>query len=243
MKLNKKFESVLFFADTHIPYHHRDYLEFLKLVKETYKPDLVIHGGDEVDNHAISFHDKDPNLQSPKDELVSSIKCLKKLYKVFPKLHLLRSNHGSLAERKLKFFGLPALYLRELGDVYGVPDWKWHNELIIKLSDNTSMLLRHDLSRKTSLMVAYRNSCNVMGAHYHTKFSIEYAANHEKLYWAVSAPCLLDEKSLAMAYAKTNSGTAGLDKCLLGCVMVISGHPILIPMILNKRGRWIGILR
>ena len=54
-------KSILIISDTHIPYHHPDLIPFLKDLKEIYKPDRVIHIGDEVDKHAMSFHDSDPD--------------------------------------------------------------------------------------------------------------------------------------------------------------------------------------
>ena len=55
-------KSILIISDTHIPYHHKDVIAFLKGIKKKYKPDRIIHIGDEIDSHAISFHDSDPDL-------------------------------------------------------------------------------------------------------------------------------------------------------------------------------------
>ena len=57
-------KCILVISDTHCPYHHPDLISFLKTIKKKYKPDRVIHIGDEVDSHAISFHDSDPDLYS-----------------------------------------------------------------------------------------------------------------------------------------------------------------------------------
>ena len=61
------YKSVLIISDTHIPYHAKELMPFLKLLKKKYKPDRVIHIGDEVDKHAMSFHDSDPDLPSAGD--------------------------------------------------------------------------------------------------------------------------------------------------------------------------------
>ena len=65
-----KHKSILVISDLHIPYHHRDSFEFLKALKKKYKPDLVVNIGDEIDCHALSFHDSNPDLPSAGDELV-----------------------------------------------------------------------------------------------------------------------------------------------------------------------------
>ena len=61
------YKSVLIISDTHIPYHHQDLIPFLKDLKNIMKPDKVIHIGDELDKHALSFHDSDPDLPSAGD--------------------------------------------------------------------------------------------------------------------------------------------------------------------------------
>ena len=76
--------------------------------------------------------------------------------------------------------------------------------------------------------------CYIQG-HHHGTFDIQYWANTKDIYWGMTAGCLVDNKSLAMAYGKNN-----LSKPILGCGLVIEGFPILIPMVLNSNGRWIG---
>ncbi len=49
--------------------------------------------------------------------------------------------------------------------------------------------------------------------------------------------CLVDSHSLAMAYNKNN-----LKRPVIGCGVIIDSIPQLIPMVLNKAGRWIGRL-
>ena len=64
--------SVLVISDLHIPYHHQDAFEFLKALKKKYKPDLIVNIGDELDHHAISMHEHNPDLMSAGDELKQS---------------------------------------------------------------------------------------------------------------------------------------------------------------------------
>ena len=75
-------KSILVISDTHIPYHHKDAIAFLKAIKKKYKPDRVIHIGDEIDSHAISFHDSDPDLYSAGDEHEASLATIKELEKL-----------------------------------------------------------------------------------------------------------------------------------------------------------------
>jgi len=96
---------IIILSDMHIPYNHPDMLNFLKAVKTKYKPTRALCVGDEVDYHAMSFHDSDPDLPSAGDELVNSIKILKDVYKIFPQMDLVDSNHGSMVYRKGKHHG------------------------------------------------------------------------------------------------------------------------------------------
>ena len=58
------YKSVLIISDTHIPYHVPELMDFLKLLKKKYKPEKIIHLGDEVDHAGMSFHDKDVDMPS-----------------------------------------------------------------------------------------------------------------------------------------------------------------------------------
>ena len=119
-------KSILIISDTHIPYHHPDLIPFLKDLKEIYKPDRVIHIGDEVDKHAMSFHDSDPDLPSAGDELKESLPIIKQIETLFPKMDLLDSNHGSLVYRRALKHGIPKAYLRDYNEFLKVgKGWKY----------------------------------------------------------------------------------------------------------------------
>src|ERR1035437_4484522 len=134
-KVSKKdYRRILCISDQHAPYQHPDTLRFLAAIKKKYKPTFVVNGGDEVDAHAMSFHDHDSDLPSAGDELIKATKVLKALVKLFPDAVILDSNHGSLAARKMKFHGIPMKFLATPQKIYGVSDrWQWVNDLTIKL--------------------------------------------------------------------------------------------------------------
>ncbi len=117
----------------HIPYEHPDMLDFLKAVKKKYKPTDVVCIGDEVDFHAMSFHDSDPNLLSAGDELELAIEKLKPIYKLFPEVTVVDSNHGSMAMRKALACGIPKGLIKSNNDALDAPDsWEWVNDVTIK---------------------------------------------------------------------------------------------------------------
>jgi len=158
---------------------------------------------------------------------------LKDLYLLFPKMLVLESNHGSLVYRKGKHHGIPRSVFKSYNEILEAPKyWSWHFELTI----NTPLgkVYFHHGHSKNSLKNSHEKSMNYVQGHHHGTMDIQYWANTEGLFWGSTAGCLIDYKRLAFAYAKNN-----IKKPLLGCLMIINGVPKLIPMILNKKGRWI----
>lgn len=193
--------------------------------------------GDETDGHSLSFHDHDPDLMAPKDELQTAITRLKWLYKIFPKAWVLESNHGSLIYRKQKVAGLPRFVFKSYNQVLQAPKgWRWVPDLTLKMSDGKSVYFCHGKTADVTKLSQSMGMSAVQG-HYHEKFKIEYWANSTGLYWSMQSGCLIEDSSLAFAYNKVN-----LKRPLIGTGVIIDGQPKLIPMVLNKRGRWIGKL-
>src|SRR5690606_24638584 len=58
-RFNRVYRAIVVMPDLHAPYHHRDSLDFMRMVRDKFLPDLVINLGDEADKHAMSFHDSD----------------------------------------------------------------------------------------------------------------------------------------------------------------------------------------
>jgi len=162
--------SILVISDQHIPYEHPDMLAFLEAVKKKYKPTLVVNIGDEVDKHALSFHDSDADLPSAGHELEMAIAKIKRMEKLFPSMILVDSNHGSLALRKFKHHGIPMKYLASQHDIYGVSDkWQWVNDLTVKLPNGQDCYFCHGMV-KNGIKLAAQRGTNVVQGHYHTDF-------------------------------------------------------------------------
>ena len=231
------FKSILCISDLHIPYEHPDTLEFLKAVKKKYKVDKVLSVGDEVDGHAISFHPSDPDLFSPGHELEMAIAKLKAYYRVFPEMDIVDSNHGSLVYRKQKFHGLPRSVFKDYGDILGAPKgWKWHFDLTLKMSDGNSVYICHGKSSQ-NLKLSQSMGMSTVNGHFHEQFNIQYWGSPSGLYWAMAVGCLVDDSSLAFTYNNTN-----LKRPIIGCGLILNGHPKLVPMVLRSNGRWTGEL-
>ncbi len=216
---------VLFISDMHIPYHHENLIPYLKGLKEKYNPTRVICVGDELDKHAMSFHDSDPDLDSAGAELEKALPVIKELEALFPKMDLIDSNHGSMVYRKAKHHGIPRRYIKPYNEVLGVGDgWKWHMDLTITLPDGQKVYIHHGKSSeavKTSQLMGMSHVCG----HYHESFGVKYWANPNGLYWAMNLGCLIDDSSLAFAYNNTN-----LKRPIIGTGLLVNGVPVLEAM-------------
>lgn len=231
-------KSILVISDLHFPYSHKDTFKFLDAIKKKYKPDKVVLIGDEVDYHAISFHASDPDLMSPGAELSAAIGDMKKLYRMFPEATVVDSNHGSLVYRKQKFHGLPRDVFKSYNEILEAPaKWKWCYDLTLKMNDGNEVYFHH--GKTSSVGKLSKNvSMSCVQGHYHSRFEIFYWANPTGLFFDMRIGCLIDDQSMAFHYNKTT-----LDRPIIGTGVIVDGQPKLIPMILNKKGKWIGKLR
>lgn len=224
---------VLLISDLHIPYHHQDALAFLGHLKEKYNPTRVICLGDELDKHALSYHDSDPDLPSAGDELRKSLPVVAELHKMFPKMDIIESNHGSLVWRKAKTFGIPKHYIKGYNDVLGVGDgWKWSFDLTITLPNGQKCYIHHGKTSNVIKLSQQMGMCAIQG-HFHESFKIDYWGNPNGLFWAMQCGCLIDDDALAFSYNNVN-----IKRPVIGTGVIVDGQPILEPMILDDNGRW-----
>lgn len=230
-------KRILVVGDLHAPYTHPDAIPFLRSVRDSYGPDMVIQVGDETDGHAISFHDSDPNLDSAGVELEKAKLVLEEVHELFPNLLVCDSNHGSLVYRRAKAHGLPVQFIKKYRDIlfpeHGAPGWSWADAWVL----NTPLGLvrfQHQVSGDFMLNASHERTSLVLG-HEHGRFEVQYAASSSALYFGAYAGCLIDKDSMAFAYGKLHR-----KKPILGCMVITAGCPQLIPMLMNGEGRWVG---
>lgn len=235
-KNKKKRQCILVISDFHAPYNHPDAHMFLKACKKKFKPTDVVGIGDETDFHAMSFHDSNPDLPSAGDELEEAISELKKLYKLFPKCTLVESNHGSMVLRKALAKGFPKAVLKGYNEILKAPKtWKWVDDLTIKTPLGPVYFCHGKSGAAGGLAKLYGMSC-VQG-HFHEKADITYISTPEKLMFDAHVGCLADDSSLALQYNKINP-----KRPIVSILVIVDGIPQLVPMVLNKKGRWVGRL-
>lgn len=227
-------KRTLILSDLHIPWVHEDALAFCRAVRDKYKTEQVISVGDELDWHSCSFHDHDPELPSPGDEIKMALPMVAKWRQAFPKMRLARSNHGDMLARKMLSSGLPESALKAYADLYNTPGWTWEPEIIEDMH-GIPLIIRHSFGRNIrSALTRVGDACIAYG-HHHTVFGVEYRNNLRYRQWAMCVGCLIDPGHRAFAYDRQN-----LDRPFLGCGVVIDGSAIPVPMYTNASGRWIG---
>ena len=217
-----------------IPYNGKVYCVTVPSGAIIVRTDGHIHVSGNCDKHALSYHDSDPDLASAGDELVKALPIIAELYKLFPQMDILASNHGSLVWRKAKTHGIPRHYIKSYNEVLGVGNgWKWHDDLVIKLPNGNSCYLHHGKSTRGLTLSQQMGMCSVQG-HFHFSFNVEYFGTPLSLNWAMQAGCLIDSKSYAFSYANVN-----IKRPIVGTGLIINSHPVLVPLLMDENGSWI----
>jgi len=197
----KRNETVLVIADTHIPFEHRGYFSFIKRLRDHYKPSTIVHSGDLVDLHSISYHEKDPDGWNPKGEMEEADKRLEKWFKEFPDVLLCRGNHDRLIDRKAKTHGLPSRAFREFRDIWNLPKG-WIDDFSFIIGN---VLYTHGegySGKFGHLQAAVDNRMNVVIGHLHSTAGVEYIASERDIIFGMAVACGIDRHSYAMAYGR-----------------------------------------
>ena len=231
--ISESMKRILVISDMHLPYQHKDAINFLAEIKKEYKPSFVVNIGDLLDFHAINMHQHDPDLYSAGMELDKSKELIKQIESIYPKMVEVDSNHSSLVYRRALKFGMSRQFLKDYGDFLGTKKWKWVDDLTLTMSNGQRCFFTHGRSADI-LKVSQTMGMSAVQGHYHTKFLVSWWANPDNLFFAMNVGCLINQKSMAFAYAK-NFKT----RFILGCAIILDGIPRLLPMVLNKKGDWI----
>lgn len=241
--------NILFISDLHAPYQHHDALRFLWALHKKYEFERIYGIGDELDYHAMSFHDHDPDLDSAGRELQRGREVLWELERMFPIVEWVDSNHGSMAFRKGLHHGTPRQLLvgyREAifaekdkkGNTFFPKDrgqgWTWAHTITTNIPNNLRLKIHHGMSVSTRRNVEQAGMCFVQG-HHHGVFEIVYHGTTDALNWGMTIGCLINDEERAFAYNKNT-----IKRPVIGCGGVVDGNPRLFPMLLGKGGRWNG---
>lgn len=226
--------KILIISDTQAPGHHPNAIEFIKHEAKLFKPNRIIHIGDELDLHNLSKYTKNPDLPGPKDELEQGLLFMQELYDLFPEAEVCISNHGSRPYIRAQEAGLPSNFLRSYHEFMKAPKgWSWHHKIII---DDIVFMHGEGLSGDGARLKActlMQKSC-VFG-HIHSHAGVSYFSNREKLLFGFNVGCLIDPHSPYFEYNRHQ-----FHRPILGIGLIDDGLPVFKPMLLDKNGLWVG---
>ena len=234
MKLDQGKETVLVIPDLQIPFHHQDALKFLDYIKDKTAPSKIVCIGDSIDSHALSDYIHNPDGYSAGHEHTTALTYLKDLYSIFPAGVELDSNHNNRVFRRACAAGIPKTFLKSYKEFMEAPiGWEFKTHEIIE-----GVMYEHgdsfsgNMAAKSAALANMRST--VIG-HHHNTASIHYMANKERMLFGMNVGCLIDNEAYAFEYNKKNK-----TQPTLSCGVVDKGVPILYPMIINSKGRWVG---
>jgi predicted phosphodiesterase len=211
-------------GDLHAPFIHPCYRRFLLATFAAWRVDHVHFVGDIVDQHALSFHDHDPNGMSAEDEARSAEPHIKLWHKTFPDATVCVGNHDERHYRVARKNGLPDRYLKGYADVWSTPRWNWDYEHSLD-----GVLYEHGTGtsgKDAALNLAIQKRSSVVIGHVHSYAGCKWHANYKSVIFGLNAGCGIDCRAYAFAYGKTFAV-----RPVLGCGIVIDGEfATFIPM-------------
>jgi hypothetical protein len=233
MRLAKGKERVLVIPDMQIPFEHPDSLAFIQAIAETYKTEVTVNVGDEVDQMALSRFDPDPAADGAGVELKKAKRKLAAWYEAFPEMMICESNHTARVYKAAYLAGIPEEYMRSVPEWLGAPEgWEWANSWEID-----GIRFEHGDAQGgmyAARNLAVRNRQSTVIGHHHSHGAVSYISNDDEMIFGMNVGCLIDFNSIAFRYAKMS-----VFKPTLGAGVIINGVPTFVPMLTTRRGRWI----
>lgn len=229
----KKPRIVGVISDTHEPFCHKDYRNFCYHTFNKYKVTDIVHIGDEVDNHAISFHTHDPNGNGITREAELAQKNLNKWYETFPNVTVIVGNHSALPYRQATAAGLPKKFMKAYEDIWESPKgWVWKMEHYI---DHVKYVHGTGVSGQNgAINLAIRGRQSTVIGHIHSFAGVSYHASENDLIFGLNVGCGIDTHAYAFEY-----GRDFVNKPTLGCGIVVDGfNGFFVPMNLGKKYEW-----
>jgi len=209
----------LVIGDTHLYWDRPGYLPFCSDLRDEYDCDVITHIGDVVDQHAISFHNKEPGCPGPLDEYYLTLGAVQRWVKEFPKVTVTLGNHDKRVVRRAKSVDIPAeVYLKSYDEVWQTPGWDWVEDIII---DDIYFYHGDGQGGEYPACNAVRKMLmSVCMGHNHSKALVKPLVNTQKRIWAIDTGAGCDDKALSFIYAENNKR-----KSVISAVVIIDGHP------------------
>ena len=233
-------KRLLILSDTHFPYQHPNYFEWIKKIKDKINFSGVIHIGDLVDFHSISFHPHSPELPNIKFEIKDAIKCIKKLRKIFPvEMPILWGNHDIRIQRLAEKSSIPEAFLKDINDILEIDKkwkWTWHDKVILDLPNKTKVFFTHHF-KSNVIASAKELGMSYVSGHQHTLSQLTLISSPLALNFAMCVGSSINPKHEAFKYAKNF-----IKRPIISVGAIINNQPVIYAMPLNDRGEWTGAI-
>jgi len=217
-------------GDTHEPFCLKGYRDFCYDTFNSFGVDEIIHIGDEVDNAALSYHEKNPDMPNADREADMAMEAMKKWYKTFPDVRVCVGNHSALPFRQATTVGLPKRMLKTYEEIWEAPKgWEWQLNFTID-----EVLYTHGIGAggaNGALKLAMKNRQSTVIGHSHSFGGVNYSASYRDMLFGMNVGCGIDHEHMAFAYGKDFAS-----KPTIGCGIVNEGHTALfVPMDLGSK--------
>jgi len=121
--------NTLIISDMHLPYQHRDALDFLGALDCHYNFERILNVGDLYDHHRGSYHESEIDALSEEEEFYKAKKLAHELQDMFPDMTITEGNHDCIPMRKAKTLGLSSMMVKDYNQMYETKDsWVWTRE-------------------------------------------------------------------------------------------------------------------
>ena len=233
-------KRLLILSDTHFPYQHSNYFEWIKKIKEKVNPTQIIHIGDLVDFHAISQHLHSAELPNIKFEIKDAIKCIKKLRKIFPTpMPILLGNQDLRIQRLAEKSLIPNSFLKNINDILEIEKnwkWTWHDKLVVDLPNKTKVFFTHHF--KSNVVASSKElGMSLVVGHQHTLSQLTLISSPLALNFALCVGSSINPKHEAFKYQKNF-----IKRPIISIGAIINSQPVIYAMPLNQRGEWTGAI-
>ena len=202
----KKYNKVLILSDLHSPWINWDAIKQAHKWYKKHKPELVVCTGDLLDQKIWSRWPKDLDDFSPEHEFKQAERQIKKLYKMFPKMVILRGNHDYRILNRAVEAGIPSKMFKDIDQVFDFKGWTWlkpDDKFIIDTPRGKVLFQHGDEMSGTCEAKSRRLGLSLIQGHTH-KASITYTQVLDSHIFGAEAGCLMDVTSKAAKYASKN---------------------------------------
>ncbi len=195
----------LYIPDLHFPYCNMELLNEVRKFNLKFKADRVIQLGDFVDFYSFSRFVKDPAEDNVTKEITEAKKQIKQFAKWFPHVTILTGNHEKRLYKRVTEAGVPASFLRSLGDLLELPSGlKYHPKDFLELDSNTIACHGHlsSLSARRGHMAYFGKS--VVFGHLHNQLGVEFDSSSKVRKFGMSTSCIVDKEAVAFKYGDSD---------------------------------------